>query len=103
MIAVNSRVRHPQASRPCGLLSGSFIKKCKSKQIVKKSCKPYCTSSQPVVVSTACEWLDHFTGKVLRFFAETDVPMQHATKVTLDRCLAAAVCTLCRSFVFASL
>src|ERR1700730_9727629 len=71
MIAVNSRVRHPA---PCGLLSRSFVKKCKSKQIVKKYCKPYCTSSQPVVVSTACEWLDHFTGKVLRFFAETDVP-----------------------------
>src|ERR1700730_5551665 len=98
MIAVNSRVRHPA---PCGLLSRSFVKKCKSKQIVKKYCKPYCTSSQPVVVSTACEWLDHFTGKVLRFFCRNGCAMQR--KVKLDRCLAAAVCTLCINFVFASL
>src|ERR1700730_5470827 len=56
-----------QASRPSGLLSWPFVKKCKSKQIVKKFCKPYCTSLQRVVVSTPCEWLDHFTGKVLRF------------------------------------
>src|ERR1700675_2056342 len=29
--------------------------------------------------------------------------MCHATKVTLDRCLAAAVCSFCRNFVFACL